>query len=857
MKNTELKLKNLCGDITGFIDQDKKTYHIEKDKKGHYLVPGQTDRIWITTPEFFEHLSEKTNATIYVCPRTIDAKEVAILLRDNNDKFNLYIPEIDHIWHKFAIEQRIHFVHTDDEKLNFQYLTKEKTSISEEKLFIDNDLMRIEGGITIASTSVSSHYQNYLLGGAISATSNAVLGYKSLYFQIKHPDFYKKIQSLKYTNQQHSTYKFLDLTVINEKLDEQISFDDQFNHIHSNEIKNLESGVFISNENEGSGKTSVIAAALEKDAGRILAVTNTESLTGELSRRLNCISYKNLSSIKEGFHFNRVATCLNSLTNPVISAFNDSLDFGFFDEFLSIMDGLASGSHISESERPRLLAEVIHIIKNTPKIIIADANLNQAAIDFIKSIRNDIFIFDFDYTVYKKPDAIFYNSKEEIVQKIINRAAVSTECITIFTDTKKMAFTLENALLKTVKNINPDEIALLHAENKAGDEFRTYDNTFWNDIDANLKKYKIMISSPVIGSGISLEENIDENTFCFFSGHLNVPSYLQQIARNRRATTLHLFFDERSEYEHQLINSEEKLSIIGTYNALDIFNLTRQQTEQDIKANKLEYFMRAMIRKGYSLSWDDQKSQITDEINLKKYAEEAKEDRVIAVQNASNKPILDSIYQSKLIRKSRTTQAESDEITRFNLAKTFLDDPDINTKKKIDALPESFKILRNLELIRSSLPIVKRMDEEDSAIASKKRNYVDKRDMLLILKRAESPSKTICKNIIKEFISSPGKYQLLISANLTYWKKEFETIDHVHIVSKLCKIHLGFELTKKGKKIETKHTFNYNEVDFRRQENDFSILENSLENEQIFYNFFQKKLKTKNRYKPYNTMDAA
>jgi len=856
MKNNNKNLKNLCGDITGFIDLDKKTSKIKNGKTGHFHHKGESDRTWITTPDFFEHLSQETDATIYVCPRTVDAKEVAALLKDNNEKFNLYIPTLCHIWHKFAVEQRISFVHTDDEKLNFRYSTREKTAISEEKLFIDNDLMKSPGGITIASTSISAHYQNYLLGGAISATSNAVLGYKNRYFQTKYPDFFKKIQSFKFSNKERTSYNYLNSTVINEKLDEQISFSDNFKSIDSSRVEDMKEGVFLWNQIEGSGKTGAIANSLEKSSGRFLAISNTEALVGELANRCDCVSYKNISAIKSGFHFNRVATCLNSLTNPVISAFSDDLDCVFFDEFLSILDALASGTHISDAERPRLLEKVTSIIRGTKKIIIADANLNQAAVDFIKSIRNDISIVDFNYKVYKKPDAIFYDSQEKIVQKIIDRAVVSTECITIFTDTKKMALTLEKVLLKSVKNLEAGQIALLHAENKAGDEHRSYDKKFWDDIDGNLKKYKIMISSPVIGSGISLEKNIDENTFCLFSGHLNVPAYLQQIARNRRTTDLHIYFDERSEYEHQLINRDQKLSLMGSYDRLDIFYLTRMQTEQDIKSNKIEYFMRAMFRKGYSLVWN-QKNEITAEIDLKKCAKEVKDDRVRAVQDAHDDAILDPIYHSKLSRKSRTTQAESDELTRFNLARIFFESPDIDTKEKIDVLPETFKILRNLELIRTALPIVKKLDEEDSAIASKKRHYVNKRDMLLILRRAEAPSKTVCKNIIKEFISNAPKYQLLISANLGYWKKEFETIDHIQIVSKLCKIHFGFEIIRKGKEIKIKHHFDFRKVDKKRAENNFSIIKNSNENDQIFYDFFQKKLESENFYRVYGQRDVA
>jgi hypothetical protein len=859
MKNTRQNLKNLCGNITGHIDLDKKTFHIEENKTGHYVIESdENNRVWITTPEFAEHLYIETKATIYACPRPIDASEVSLLLKDNNQNFNLYIPNIDHIWHRFAVEQRIPFVHTDDKKLNFQYLSRESSSVSEEKLFINNDSMKTDGGIKIATTSTSAHYQNHLLGGPIKPIANAVLGYKKIYFQTKYSIFYETIRTINHTLPQLRSYSYIDSEIIEEKLNEQVSFYDEFPHVDSNNLHNLNSGLFIWNQTEASGKTGAIAADIKATDSNspILAITNTESLTGELSDRLGCTSYKDIKSIMTGWHNNKVATCLNSLTNPVIRSFSNDIEYVFFDEFLSILDALASGSHISETERPKLLDEIIRIIKETPKIAIADANLNQAAVDFIKTIRSDIHVVDFDYKNYKKPDAIFYNSQEKIIQKIVNRMPQSSECITIFTDTKRMAFIIEKALSKEVKNLELDDIALLHAENKSGDEHRTYTKEFWGDIDCHLMNYKVLISSPVIGSGISLEENTDENTFCFFSAHLNIPAYLQQIARNRRAKTLHIYFDEKSEYEGELIDSNKKLSLIGQYNSLDVFNLTRQQTEQDIQSNKIEFLMRSMLRKGYSLSWDKE-TTISIKTSINECSKEAKNDRVMAVQNSSDKIILDPEYQSKINKQSRTTQSQSDEITRFNIAKIFFDDPDINTSEKINVLPESFNVLRNLELIRSSLPTTKALDEADTAIASKKRNYVHKRDFLLILDRAKKPSKTVCKNIIKELLLNQNNFQIIISANMQYWQREIDTIDHVLIVSRLCKKHLGFELKKEGKKINVKASFDWKEVDDRRKKHNFSMLKNSLENDQIFYNFFQKKMKDKNTHTPYRERDSA
>ncbi|NYT46816.1 MAG: hypothetical protein H0A75_03405 [Candidatus Methanofishera endochildressiae] len=149
-----------------------------------------------------------------------------------------------------------------------------------------------------------------------------------------------------------------------------------------------------------------------------------------------------------------------------------------------------------------------------------------------------------------------------MIQQIINRAPLADDCITIFTDTKEMARELEKILSSKLK-VLPEQIALLHGENKAGDDDRTYSQDFWANIDGHLNQFKFMVTSPVIGSGISLEKNINDNAFFFFTGHLNIPAYLQQAARNRVAKKLHIYFQDNATYEGELLNSREKISLIG------------------------------------------------------------------------------------------------------------------------------------------------------------------------------------------------------------------------------------------------------------------------------------------------------
>ncbi|NYT46817.1 MAG: hypothetical protein H0A75_03410 [Candidatus Methanofishera endochildressiae] len=217
--------------------------------------------------------------------------------------------------------------------------------------------------------------------------------------------------------------------------------------------------------------------------------------------------------------------------------------------------------------------------------------------------------------------------------------------------------------------------------------------------------------------------------------------------------------------------------------------------------------MRAIEQKGYELAWNS--AEVIADIDLKEASKSVKDERAWAVDNADDRAIIDPEYRRKLERKNRTTQAESDEKTRLKLAQVFFENPSYATDAKLEVLPEAFKILRNREIIRTSLPILKQLDADDKAIASRKRNYANKRAFLRIIQRAETaPSKTVCKNIIIELLDKQDRFQVLITANMKHWSKNIESLNYVLVVSKLCNEHLGFKLNKQGKLI-TYHGFDF------------------------------------------------
>ena len=829
-------LINLCGDLVGYWADDEASF---KDNKvtGHFKLAGKP-RAWIAPAQHAAHLNNVTGETVYACPRGIDADNVASHLKQEGVSFSIYDPNQSPEWHLFAMRSGTGFIFTADTKLSKKYAIKPSKAESEQSIFIDRNTMQADkkGGYLVAR-GVAGKYQNYLLGGSLEPAANAIIGYRKRYYQIRFKTLHDDVLAIgnpaiaKKSN-------YIDSVIIPEKLRDQVAYYDSLPIVQLTAETLKLSGVFVLDQIEGSGKSSKVAEILAHYLKRVLAITNTEALTGELADNLSCANYKDKAAIMSSRHNNRVAVCLNSLINQIIADFCNGIDVLIIDEIMSVLDALATGTHITESQRKPLYNALVGLIRDTPVVIIADANINQAVIDFIKSIRTDIYKAEFDFKLYKKPNAIFYNTEAQVIESAINRIKTAKDCVTIFTDSQAHARKIAEACCTSGQAI--DDIALLHGENK-GD----YSVGFWRDIQTGLINYKALVASPVIGAGISLRENVDTEAFFIFTGHLNIPAYLQQLARNRSAENVHIHFDDSSDYDAHSCSSLDLLKSIKDATALDQYYLRSTQIAKELSGNKLEFLLRAMEGKGYSLSWANVEESTLD---LKEISIAVKEQRVLAIQTAPNDAIVDTARKQILSNNSRATQAESNELIRFRIADMFLEDPDIDTAGKIDILPVAFNILRNLEIIRTPLSELKSLDQEDGAINSRKRNYVVTRDFLRLLGRAEqSPSRTVCKNIVLELIREQARYQSLISANMNFWKSNIDTLDCLAAVSRLCEKYLGFSIRRdEPGQYAIFYKYDLRAVDKRRAKNSYSLLINTPEKhakkDEIFLNIFIKKL---------------
>ena len=290
-----------------------------------------------------------------------------------------------------------------------------------------------------------------MLGGSIVPVADTVLGYETQTYQVKHPAFYKSIlnEVLDSSGADGLERYKKKSGFIDSSHRQMMQINTNIPHIPFDKNILNEPCVVILNQREGSAKSERTNEILKDYTGRLTTIANTVALTNELANKSDACDYKkDAGMIHRGEHNNRVASCLNSILNLNVKDFSDKTDVLNLDEFTSILNSLSDGDHIRDCDRKALDERLRLLIKNTPTVILADANFTDAAIDYVRSIRDDIYIADFDYIKYDQPNAIFYESSGDVIGEIIDAIPAATKCITVCADTVVMCKTIEKALIE-------------------------------------------------------------------------------------------------------------------------------------------------------------------------------------------------------------------------------------------------------------------------------------------------------------------------------------------------------------------------------------------------------------------------
>lgn len=291
---------------------------------------------------------------------------------------------------------------------------------------------------------------------------------------------------------------------------------------------------------KGTGKTKLMATLVAAHKC-VLSLTHRISLGRNLCTRTGLTYRGDLDKVK-GQYFNesgytlRIGSCVDGLL---------SLDPAQFIGCTLILDeGVALVRHLLTSatcardgKRPALLARFRSLVREAKLVLLADADLDNATLQYIQELRGEeasTFLVRNDFAPQAYP-CVFLQAPDlsAITGDLLAEAAVlpAGKVLYVATDSK----TRSKALHRLLTQQYPDKrVLVLNSETTGGDCEREFMQT--PDLVLERGDYDIVICSPSVASGVSLEcQGIIAKVYGIFTGVSATDADLSQSLSRVRA----------------------------------------------------------------------------------------------------------------------------------------------------------------------------------------------------------------------------------------------------------------------------------------------------------------------------------
>jgi len=275
----------------------------------------------------------------------------------------------------------------------------------------------------------------------------------------------------------------------------------------------------------------------KKPHAKILALTGRQVLAENIALQTNLNYYvdvKGLETAQEKKQASyQLSMCINSIGMVDLSI---DYDLIIIDESELTLSHIL-GATIADNDRKRTLQSLYTLLGQANNVICLDAFISRVTHDVMQNAgRKNIRLLNNTYNPWSNVQVNWHTDDTNLLDttnKLINK----DESVFIFCNTKKGA----KARAKYYSNQYPKKKVLaIHADNVKEDEQQSCIQ------DSNLlKNYDIVIASPTIEAGFSIELEQFTNVVGFFvhtkEGTGAALSSLQQLGRSRKAQNWHIW----------------------------------------------------------------------------------------------------------------------------------------------------------------------------------------------------------------------------------------------------------------------------------------------------------------------------
>ncbi|MGA9377996.1 MAG: plasmid replication protein, CyRepA1 family, partial [Phormidium sp.] len=293
-----------------------------------------------------------------------------------------------------------------------------------------------------------------------------------------------------------------------------------------------QTGIIAIASGKGTGKTKLIAQVTAENE-RLLSLTHRIFLGRSLAERLG-YTWRTDADKGNGYYIDengfptwRLGLCVESLLG--IRPFQFVGATVVIDEVCQVFRALLTSSTCNkEGRRPAILARFEEIIKVAGRVIIADADLDNFVVDYVKALRgeDEVFLIQNQYQTSGYCCTIYNSLDDSSIIADTVEMATGGKRLFIATDSLKSSNVLVNLLESGVKR---DRILVINSETVNLSEQREY----VRQINEKLPLYDIVIATPSMSTGVSIEAEWFDAVIGIFYGVVNDADIAQSLARVR------------------------------------------------------------------------------------------------------------------------------------------------------------------------------------------------------------------------------------------------------------------------------------------------------------------------------------
>ena len=300
-------------------------------------------------------------------------------------------------------------------------------------------------------------------------------------------------------------------------------------------IANLpQDGILAIASPKGTGKTKFIANNLPED-GKVALATHRVCLGRNLCQRLNIHWRNDLDKVNGEFiagdgYTLRVGFCVDALLAIDPEKFNGCTLV--IDEAVQVFRHLLLSSTCRKGGKLAALLDRLKAIIQTSKLIIlADADLDDATLDYVsalKELRKPIYLIRNDIQVQGYPVEFIESTNPSATIALLSKSVESGQRVFISTDSRSASKTITKQLEKLGA-----KVFLINSETSGGDE----EQQFITNPDRYLEQnnhWDAIVGTPSLCTGVSIESSYFQQVFGIFYGVITDADMAQGLSRVRQ-----------------------------------------------------------------------------------------------------------------------------------------------------------------------------------------------------------------------------------------------------------------------------------------------------------------------------------